>query len=327
MKIDFLEIFYNKHQQIKHLFFIENNNKLYAHIFSLKFNKTSNYLEKISIIGNLLRYLKFDVLYLTNSFITNVPSFNNCIQLDIDKILDSIKYHYSLIVIPSFLYDILKVNDTSYIKVEVEEEMVINIKPHWKAFDDYIKNLKRKYKNKVTRILDNTKDLEIRELDKSDLVYHSNNINNLFHQVVKTSKFKGPEFNTTSFELLVSKSFFKVYGFFLSERLVGFSSEIYQGNSIYSYYVGYDKKLNGSLPIYSRMLIESISNSIKLNKEILVLGRTANEFKSNFGATPIRSYVYIKARNKYLHAIIKPLLSRLRIKSWIQRNPFKMDDK
>ena len=38
--------------------------------------------------------------------------------------------------------------------------------------------------------------------------------------------------------------------------------------------------------------------AIHLKKERLILGRTANEYKSNFGAVPIKSYIYLKIENK-----------------------------
>ena len=55
----------------------------------------------------------------------------------------------------------------------------------------------------------------------------------------------------------------------------------------------------------------------------VVFGRTANEFKSNFGAKPITSYVYIKGRNRFLSIILNPIFKRLAIKNWVKRSPFK----
>ena len=52
----------------------------------------------------------------------------------------------------------------------------------------------------------------------------------------------------------------------------------------------------------------------------VVFGRTANEFKSNFGAIPMKSYVYIKVKNRYLSIILNPILKRLTIKKWIKRS-------
>ena len=67
----FLEIFYINHPNIKHLFVINKDMRLYAHIFELRFDKIVSYL-KNKRLGLFVKFLKFDVLYLTNSFITNI---------------------------------------------------------------------------------------------------------------------------------------------------------------------------------------------------------------------------------------------------------------
>ena len=48
----------------------------------------------------------------------------------------------------------------------------------------------------------------------------------LFDQVAKTSRFKGPKFNTNSFIEFVQQGFMNVDGYFLNNNLIGFSSTI-----------------------------------------------------------------------------------------------------
>ena len=76
-------------------------------------------------------------------------------------------------------------------------------------------------------------------------------------------------------------------------------------------------------PTYGRIIIENIKTAIEGKKKLLILGRTANEYKSNFGALPNKSYVYIRIENKFLRTLLKPIYSKLSIKKWIQRSPFK----
>lgn len=297
--------------------------RLYAHIFKLTFNKTKNYLQSNLAAAFFLRFINFDVLYLTNSFITNVSSFVNKQPINLNKVLSSIKHHYSLIVIPDFLFKNMQVDDNNYTKVEVEEEMVLDIKNEWRGLDDYISSLKKKYRNKVKEIINKTSALKIKNFTSYDLEKYSDDLQFLFNQVTKSSKFKGPEFNTSSFVSFVNDGYMKVDGYFLNDKIVGFSSEIHHEDKLYSYFVGFDRSLNKSLPIYGRILLQNISSAIRIRKKQLVLGRTANEYKSNFGAIPIRSYVYLRFENKFLSAILNPVLRRLRIKEWVQRKPFK----
>jgi len=323
LDINFLQIYYQKHKQIKHLFIIDNNVRLYAHIFKLTFNKTKNYLQSNSIMNIFMSFINFDILYINNSFITNVPAFISDKAINLKQLLNTIKHNYSIIVIPDFLFDKMVVKDDHYSKIEVEEEMVLDIKNEWNELDDYISDLKMKYRKKLKHIINSTSNLKIRNLNVDDLEVYAVNIKELFNQVAKSSQFKGPEFNTDSYMLFIKQDFMNFYGYFLDDKLVGFSSLIKNEKILYSYFVGFDKNLNKSFPIYGRILSENINTAIKLKKKRIILGRTANEYKSNFGAYPIRSYIYLKITNKFLRAILRPIYSKLRIKKWIQRHPFK----
>jgi len=318
----FLEIFYINHPKIKHLFVIDIRIRLYAHIFELNFDKTANYINN-KLLGFFIKFIKLDVLYLTNSFLTNIPAFISNKQIDLKEFLSDLNHNYSLLIIPDFVFKNISTEKDEFSKIEVEEEMVLEVRDKWNVIDDYISDLRKKYRYKVKRNINSTSKVEVKSLNSDDLVFYSDNIQDLFTQVINDSRFSGPLFNTNSFSLLVKKDIFKVYGYFINNDIVAFSSEIYQDKTLYSYYTGFDKSLNKTLPIYGRILIETINNAIKNKMNKVVFGRTANEFKSNFGAIPIKSYVYIKVKNKYLNFILKPIFNRLTIKNWIKRNPFK----
>ena len=323
LDINFLRVYCQKHSQLKHLFFIDDNMRLYAHIFNLTFSRAANYLQNNLFANIFLRLINFNVLYLTNSFITNIPSFITHKSINLKKLLNTIGENYSVIVIPDFLFKRMSNKEDDYKKIEVEEEMVLNIRNNWHVLEDYILELRKKYRNKVKKIIKETSNVEIRNLGSEQLENLHIEMQYLFDQVVKSSRFAGPEFDISSFILFVKQDLMKVNGYFLDNKLIAFSSEIRDAKTLYSYYVGFDKKLNNSLPIYGRILIENINNAIQLKKDKLILGRTANEYKSNFGAYPIKSYIYLKVRNKYLHILLNPIYTRLGIKKWKQRHPFR----
>tara|TARA_B110000459_G_scaffold71917_1_gene80787 strand:+ start:1178 stop:2215 length:1038 start_codon:yes stop_codon:yes gene_type:complete len=318
----FLDIFYVNHPKIKHLFIFDDQIRLYAHIFELNFAKTTNYFNN-KLFAFFIKFIKFDVLYLANSFLTNIPAFFSNKKFDLNEFFHLLQHNYSLLVIPDFIFKNLSVSSDGFSKIEVEEEMVLEISANWNVIDNYISDLRNKYRKKVKQIINSSSKLEVRSLNSDDLVFYSDNIQDLFIQVLNESSFNGPLFNTNSFSLLVKKDIFKVYGYFVNNHIVAFSSEIHQDKTLYSYYTGFDKSLNKTLPIYGRILIDTINNGIKLKMNKVIFGRTANEFKSNFGAFPIKSYVYIKVKNKYLNILLRPIFKSLSIKSWIKRNPFK----
>ena len=322
LRSSFLEIFYVNHPKIKHLFVIDKDLRLYAHIFELNFDKTANYINN-KLLVFFIKFIKFDVLYLTNSFLTNIPAFFSNKQIDLKEFLSVLKHNYSLLIIPDFVFKNIIADKDKFSKIEIEEEMVLEIRNKWNGLDDYTSDLRKKYRNKVKKIINSSSKLEVKSLNSDDLVFYTDNIQDLFTQVINESRFNGPLFNTNSFSLLVEKDIFKVFGYFINNDIVAFSSEFHHDKTLYSYYAGFDKSLNKTFPIYGRILIETINNAIKHKMNKVVFGRTANEFKSNFGAIPIKSYVYIKVKNKYLNIFLKPIFKRLSIKNWIKRNPFK----
>ena len=105
--------------------------------------------------------------------------------------------------------------------------------------------------------------------------------------------------------------------------MIAFSSEIKDDYTLYSYFIGLDYRYNKSHRLYERILNETIKSAINNNKNKLVLGRTAAEFKSNVGAQPIHSEIFIYIKNPILRHLLKPVLERIQPNSWVQRNPLK----
>ena len=318
----FLEIFYSRHPHIEHIFVFNQELRLYGHLLTLRFNKISNYLNK-KILAFAFQFFKFKLLYLTNSFITNVPSFISKDKIDLDSLLSCLKYSYNLLILPDFVYDYTVSQKKQFFKIEVEPEMVVEIKDAWFNIESYIFDLKKKYRKKIREALKLSDEIEVRPMNSRELEKYSDKIQELYLNLIKESKFNGPIFNTNSFKLLNKKEFFRINGYFLNNELVAFASEIHQEKTLYSYFVGFDKVLNKKFALYPRILIENISTAITLKKDRLVLGRTANEFKSNFGAKPIKSFVYIYVKNTFIRVLLTPLFKRLKVKTWQQRNPFR----
>ena len=76
LHFNFLNIYFKNHSKITHLFCFDKDARFYAHIFKIRFKKTHNYLSFFSINNFFLKFLNINVLYLTNTFLTNIPSFH-----------------------------------------------------------------------------------------------------------------------------------------------------------------------------------------------------------------------------------------------------------
>ena len=51
---------------------------------------------------------------------------------------------FSMVIVPETLKD--SISSINYKKIEVEEDMVLNVKSNWNDFDDYLYSLRSKYR-------------------------------------------------------------------------------------------------------------------------------------------------------------------------------------
>ena len=75
------------------------------------------------------------------------------------------------------------------------------------------------------------------------------------------------------------------------------------------------------------MLYDKIKYAIDNNVELIKFGRTASEFKSNFGAIAQSNIGYVYDSSGILLRLLSPLLNLIKEKKWYQRNPFKEEKK
>ena len=322
----FIQCFVRNNKSLTHLFIKQNNNLIYSQCFNIYLKKSSNYLNNNMIAKILFNLFKIKTFYLTNSFFTNVSSFDINSKINIESLLKKInnQMDYFLLVVPDFLFEKLETNkNNGFTKVEIEEEMLIKEVSKWKTIDDYKFSLKTKYRKKIKDIESKSKSIEVSEFKRKDIEKYKKQIQKLFDQVLEKSKFNGPRFNTDTLLDMQKNKICKLYGYYIKSKLIGFSSEIKFNNKLFSYYVGFDKQLNKEFSIYGRMLLETIKNGINQKCDEIVFGRTANEYKSNFGAIPKKSFIYIRSKSKISNFIMSFIFKKINKSSWIQRRPFK----
>lgn len=344
LSLPFKQTFEHHHPQtITHLFYTLDNddNQLagYAQEFHLYGNRIYTYQKRNHLVRGLVSFalsvLKIKVVGFGNGLITNVQNIRSKKPLENHSLVRSLietvsrKRGISKFIIPDHFFSALGLSQPNkiiphLIKVEVEEDMVLPINPQWKKFDDYSRSLRKKYKTRQKRVMKKSQPINVRVLSKRDLKHYKDSIQQLFLNVQANSSFGAIQFNTAIFQTLIEQSQPKctVYGYFLDDKMIGFSSELEDATTLYSYFIGLDYQYNHSYRLYERVLLESIKHGISSSKQQIVFGRTAAEFKSNVGAEPRRSFIYIYIKNPLLRFVLKPLLLRIKPKKWVQRRPF-----
>ena len=329
---------------IKHLYYVaddkENKAIGYAQEFNIRSNRIRDYQRKNKVRRNLinlvLKLLNLKVVALGNGLLTNISNFSavklsnnidffNSLLLRIQKDLSADKF-----IIPDHFFKELKVENPNevfpeLIKVVVDQDMHLKISKIWNSFEDYTKALKKKYRSRLKSVMKKSEDIEIKVLTQAELVKHAEKMQELFENVHQKSAFGISPFNTSIYTDLINSDNPKcqVFAYFLADEMIGFSSELKDDDNLYSYFIGLDYRYNKSHRLYERILNETIKSAISNKKSKLILGRTAAEFKSNVGAQPIHSEIFVYLKSPLLRRLLRPILENIRPGNWVQRNPFK----
>ena len=323
IRLNFLKSFIVSNKMIKHIFIMNNELRLYAQIFNLRLDKLINYSNNSFIIF-ISKFVKIRVLYLSNTFLTNIPSFSSDKKINLRSLINTIKKKYLILIIPDYLAkELSHFEKKEYIKIDVEEDMYLETRKEWKSIDDYVSDLRAKYRKKIYNIRKNSADISIVKFNYDEIKSCTKELQILFNQIVNDSKFSGPDFNINVIIELLRNKLANVYGYYINDKLIAFSTEISENDYLYSYYVGFDKKRNKDSSIYGRILLETIGNAIMQKKTKIIFGRTANEYKSNFGAIPKSSSIYVKINSSIISFLLKKLFVNIKLKKWRQRRPFK----
>ncbi len=213
-----------------------------------------------------------------------------------------------------------------YFRFSVQPDMKLEIKEHWKTFDDYVNDFSKKYRARVRTAKKKLNDIEKIELNQDLIKKYQQEMNALYQYVVENATFNTFFLAENHFEKMKENlaEKFKVFGYFSEMRLVGFYTLILNNNDVNTYFLGYDKSCQKEKQVYLNMLLDMVKFGINHRFKTIIFGRTALEIKSTIGAEPTGIYVLMKHRNGILNKYIGKIFTSFAPKTeWIQRKPFK----
>lgn len=294
-----------------------------------------------SIKNFLTRQLSKDVMILGNNMLTGQNGF----YFDTSKIptekailllnetlqnVQAILGKTSLIIYKdyqkSFLKNFEKEKFKSFYRFSVQPNMILNIKPEWDCFEDYSNDLSKKYRARLKSTKKKIEGIQKRELDIESIKKYHNEMNILYQNVAENAPFNTFFLTKNHFESMKQNlnDNFKVFGYFMNDKLIGFFSLILNNNDIDTYFLGYDKEIQKEKQIYLNMLFDMTEFGISNQFKRIVFGRTALEIKSTIGAEPVEIFGLIKHNNKAINPFMEKIFTSLNPKiEWIQRKPFK----
>ena len=312
--------------------FVDKGSKYREHLCKIGSHfktKLINKLDiKVLVCGNVFACGENGFMY--NDKISHQEAYENLnIALYRLRKLEKINGQSSMVLLKEFwpdnfqYSDQLKKNDFREFMIDVN--MILKIHPSWKSLDDYLGSMTTKFRTKAKGVFKKAKAITNKDLDVSDITAHKDRLEELYLQVLEKADFSIGALNGDAFLYLKQNldNKFKLTGYFIEDKLVGFSSAFIFSKYVDANYIGLDYEYNYDHAVYQKMLYDFVQLAIENEVQELRLGRTAEEIKSCLGAEPTNMKLYIKLRNSVSNQLIKPIIESIAPSEFEIRQPFK----
>ena len=218
-----------------------------------------------------------------------------------------------------------RLKEFSYRDFMIDVNMVLHIHNQWLTVDDYFASMKTKFRTRAKSVYKKAQDVQLRSLDKSEILAYSSRLQDLFENVLDKSDFSFGKLNVKAFANFSEKlgDNFVLKGAFLDDKLVGFSTSFMNGDSLEANYVGLDYQYNIDHSVYQRILYDYVEQAIDRKAKDLQLGRTSELIKSSIGAIPMNMKLYIKHNSGVSNLLLKPIIQSISPSEFELRKPFK----
>ncbi|MDQ0592854.1 hypothetical protein QFZ37_001223 [Chryseobacterium ginsenosidimutans] len=227
---------------------------------------------------------------------------------------------------PNFVKYFKDEKHKAYFRFSVQPNMMLNLKENWMSFEDYSNDFSKKYRARAKTAKKKLEGIDKYELDLDIVKQYQSEMNFLYQNVAENAPFNTFFLPQDHFESMKEnlKGKFKIFGYFLEKKLIGFYTLILNNDDIDTYFLGYHKECQKEKQIYLNMLFDMVEFGINHQFKRIIFGRTALEIKSTIGAEPTEIFGLIKHNNFIVNPFMKNIFPSLSPKTeWIQRKPFK----
>ena len=213
-----------------------------------------------------------------------------------------------------------------YSQVIVQPNMILNNLSRWENIEDYLKDLNKKYRARYNRARKKFGSIDRRQLSLEEIEQNAKKLHSLYMNVSEHARFNTfvlPRDHFLSLKKELQDSF-RVYGYYLEGKLIGFYTLIFNERILETYFLGYDSKHQYKNQLYLNMLYDMLEFAVEHKFVSIVYARTAMEIKSSVGAKPLAMTMYIKHTNSFSNRILKLVFNFMKPnQKWEERHPFK----
>ncbi len=291
-------------------------------------------VEKINfhtiVCGNLMLTGKYGFHFNPNIQLSEQYDIVNTVTEYVDQLLRKENIKPGLILIKDLFDEYVpsEKEDFVFTKFKVQPKMIVDIRENWKTFDDYLNDMKSKYRVRAKKAFEKSAHITRKYFDAEDIENHSKEVMALYRNIADEAGFNAFILHDQYFanlkRALGGKMTFTTY--WKDGKMIAFFTSIKNFDVLDAHFLGYDPSENNECQLYLNMLYDLVRESILQKVHHLDLSRTAIEIKSTVGAVPHDMSLYLKHANPVLNKAVKPILSFVKPQDeFVIRSPFRED--
>lgn len=330
---------------------IYNNNKLvgvalaqYLNILKLASFGERDKCIKTSVRNFIFKKFASHVLFLGNNMITGQNCYSLIEKISLEEISlllsmcakeiilllkkDNINIH--LVSFKDFYENesnkLKQYNFKNHFEFKSQPNMIFAINDRFFSKESYINSFTKKYRDQYKRARKKNEGIIFKELSLDEIILHQEKIYSLYEYVAKNAPFNTFFLEKNHFTIFKTycEDTFKVFGYFLENKLIGFHTLLLNGNTLETYFLGYDEVYQKEKMLYLNMLYNMVEFAIAHKFGRIIFGRTALEIKSSIGAKPHKMSGFIYHTNAFINKNLDKIFPYLEPEIlWQERHPFK----
>jgi predicted N-acyltransferase len=211
-----------------------------------------------------------------------------------------------------------------YYQFDAGPNMVVPIRKTWATFDNYLNEMKPKYRKRAISAMKKGSSIIRKSLDLDELIRYKEDVFALYCQVLNKAKFKifflSPHYFVELKRHLGGK--FVCEGYFLNSIMIGFTTRIYNGDILEGYAHGLVHERNKEFELYQNFLLDDVKAAIDAKISYINTGRTSVAMKSSIGAVPKDMVCAMRFSSRHSNQIVRPLFYFIKPSNEYCRNPF-----
>jgi len=222
-------------------------------------------------------------------------------------------------------YQPLHLEEYKYHPFPFMPNMTMEIPAEWNTAEDYLNDMKSKYRVRARRSFKKAASVNVRELTFTEMVAYEEQIHQLYCAVEEKADFSmiriPRDYFTGLKESMPDKM--RLFAYLHEGQLIGFFTTLRNGPELEAHFIGLDEEANYRFQLYLNMLYKMVEVAIEEGVEKLIFARTASAIKSSVGAVPEQMHCYMRHFSPLMNAIFPRIVDYLEPKEeWKQRHPF-----